>query len=232
MNLNGKQTSGLESSPNRNDELNISKMMWDLDWQEFVPFKLTDDISLHLVSFEEAQIFIEKNFSEIFMLDGKERFGARSGRGDSRLKYYQCLGEFFLFRNNIGEDIGVAIGTPLDWTAYNLRNVSILTSYQNNGLDSFFLNFLCSVLAKHAVKKIIGDIAPSNRHHIHIVNKIGFMVTSMALDDEFGALLHVTKYLDQSDELRFGELFCGSCNSDQEHNKKFEFKNRTKNTTD
>lgn len=205
------------------DQIPLAKKVWGLDWNELLPVSLTSEVSVHYSDYQRAQEFANKHFKSIYLEAGEGRFSDENE--DPRISvfrqnYYEQIGDFFLLQTK-DQPVALAVGTVLDWSSYNFRNMSVIPEYQNHGLYVKFFELLCAALRKHNVKRVEGDVAPSNHHHIHLFNKLGYTATAISLDDRWGARIHITKYLTDEDEARFGTLFCASYKSDAEHDRQF-----------
>ena len=185
----------------------LAEQIWKINWQEYLPFQLSPSVSLESVSSDEGFAFIADYFPLIFEQESDHRFFETEGCKSSKNLYYKTVGDFFIFKDR-DKPVGMAVGSLLDWSSYNFRNIAILPEYQGQKLYYTFFQWISSILAQHGVKRIEGDIAPSNTRHLQVVNSMGYIMTSMTLSERWGALVHVTKYLDKSDEERFQELFC------------------------
>lgn len=201
--------------------VSLTQQIWGLDWKQHLPKPLSESVRVEVRSFAEAAPIISQLFPEVYQIDGKSPFGETKG-GDFKKKYYETAGDFFIFYDSAkGEKIaGMAIGTVLDWSSYNFRNIAVAPDYQQSGLYPSFFEVLCDVLGKHGVSRIEGDVAPSNRHHIHVLNKMGYMVTAMSYSERWGVLLHIAKYLDPAEEERCTKLFSMTANSDLKANQR------------
>jgi hypothetical protein len=209
-----------------------AETIWGLDFSEYFPAQITGTIYAEKVSYEVGSELIAKYFPEIYHLDQKSNFSIDSSQTEgggaslklSKQKYYEMFADYFVFRDKKGVFAGLGVGTLLDWSSYYFRNMVVVPSFRGKGLYENFFELLCSILKKHHVKRIEGDISPTNRHHLHILNKMGYLVSGMNLTDRWGPLVHVTKFLDAKDEENFGKNFSGTYSSDTVQNKKFKIK--------
>ncbi|MDQ3233943.1 MAG: GNAT family N-acetyltransferase [Pseudobdellovibrionaceae bacterium] len=201
----------------------LCQQVWGLDWSREFPIDLGDGVRIEYKTFHEAQPLMKTLLPEVYQLvPGTSRFGEADPH-HFKEKYFSALGDFFAFYE--GEtNIGMAIGTLLDWSSYNFRNIAVAPAYQNQGLYPQFFEVLSRILKAHGVARIEGDVAPTNRHHIHALNKMGYIVTSMTYGERWGVLLHITKYLDEADEERLGQLYSTTYKTDAAANKKFKGK--------
>ncbi|MCG8671273.1 MAG: GNAT family N-acetyltransferase [Pseudomonadales bacterium] len=197
----------------------LVEKIWNLKWSDHFPRSMTEELQITYVDYRQGQSFAQQYFPQIYHLDSSESQFQETDETGMKDAYYEAIGDFFLFRKTDGSPVGMAVGTLLDWSSYNFRNIAILPEYQASGLYWEFVKNLAEILKKHGVQKIEGDISPTNRRHIHIVNKIGFISTSLQLSERWGALLHFVLYLDEALEDKFGRLFSSTYASDSKNKK-------------
>lgn len=186
----------------------FSSTLWGIDWSRYFPTPF-GKVTAELASFAEIAAFSKKHFPEIYHhTPGTQRF-ADTAAAAVRERYYKIAGDFFAFRDG-GVLVGVAVGSPLDWSGYNFRNVSLLPSHHGQGIYQEFFPFLAEILRSHGVERLEGDVAPSNQPHIHALTKMGAVVTGLNLSDRWGAVLHFTKYLLDGPQEVFHDQFCQS----------------------
>lgn len=217
--------SPLKSRPvlNAAESMSLCQQVWGLDWSREFPVALADGIRIEYKTFPEAQPLLKTLLPDVYQLNpGTARFGEADPQ-HFKDKYFAALGDFFAFYEG-DTNVGMAIGTLLDWSSYNFRNIAVAPAWQNKGLYPQFFEVLSRILKAHGVARIEGDVAPTNRHHIHALNKMGYIVTSMAYGERWGVLLHVTKYLNEADEERLGQLYATTHTTDSQANKKFKTK--------
>ncbi len=197
----------------------LVERVWNLRWSDHLPKKVLDDIYIDYVNYDQAQVFVKSHFPEIYHItDYNSQFQEKDDRG-FKDKYYQAEGDFFLFRKEDETPVGMAVGSFLDWSSYNFRNMAILPEYQAIGIYPEFFFTLVDILKKHHVKKIEGDISPTNKRHIHVVNKFGMVVDSLRITETWGALLHFTYFLDEELEDNFAQRYSGTYASDKKNKK-------------
>src|SRR2546421_6643502 len=95
----------------------MSRLIWDIDWAELLPHRVTEDgIELHLSTIEAAMPFISAHYAEIFEQDlEQDRFFIEPFDG-AKMRYYQTT-DVFQIRD--GErTVGLLIGAPSDWSTY------------------------------------------------------------------------------------------------------------------
>jgi hypothetical protein len=197
-------------------ETPMSSRLWQIDWSRHFPFALSDTVDCHYVGFHGAIGFIKANFGTIYHLDDRENRFYNEPLSDAKVRYYEASGDFFIFRDKTtGREVGVALGTPIDWAGYNFRNVAIVPEYQSQGLYQIFFPYLAKILAEHGVERLEGDVAPSNLPHIHALNKMGAVVTGLNMSDRWGGQLHFIKYLSKPAKAVFLNQFCWGIEGDE-----------------
>lgn len=194
----------------------LAEKVWGLDWSQHFPRTLTASISVNRIEAEDAWPLVQKLFPEVYQRDDSAQRFAENGGADAKKRYYEALGDFFVFEDKAqgSRVMGMAIGTLLDWSSYNFRNIAVHPDYQNLGLYPLFFDYLATVMKAHGVRRIEGDVAPSNQHHLHVLNKMGCVVSSLAYSERWGVLLHMTRYLYEEDREQCTRLFSMTASSD------------------
>ncbi len=198
------------------EEESLAQKVWGLDWRQHFPKTLTADITVDRITAQEAWPLILNLFPEVYQRDASEnRFGDEEAP-EAKKRYYEALGDFFVFKDQAKRQqvVGMAIGTLLDWSSYNFRNIAVHPDYQNLGLYPLFFDYLATVMKAHGLRRIEGDVAPSNQHHLHVLNKMGCVVSSLAYSERWGVLLHMTRYLHEEDRERNARMFSMTASSD------------------
>lgn len=198
----------------------MTKAVWGLNWEEQLPLLLDDHIRVRFVSATEGLAHFNKYNEEIYRTTESAGRFKHEASDPARRRYFEALGDFFLVENTAeGEVVGLGVGSFTDWSTYNFRNMGIRPQYRGRGLYFKFFQFLVKTLKAHGVKKIEGDVSPTNRRHIDILTKMGYTITSMGVSERWGCLLKVVYFIDQYDERRFAELFSSTDASDLSLNK-------------
>jgi GNAT superfamily N-acetyltransferase len=197
-------------------EMSLAQKIWGLDWSQHFPRTLTASITVTRVSAQEAWPLVLSLFPEVYQRDDSAQRFEETGGAEAKKRYYEALGDFFVFEDKAQNNrvMGMAIGTLLDWSSYNFRNIAVHPDYQNLGLYPLFFDCLATVMKAHGVRRIEGDVAPSNQHHLHVLNKMGCVVSSLAYSERWGVLLHMTRYLHEEDREQCARLFSMTASSD------------------
>ncbi|HET9237171.1 MAG TPA: GNAT family N-acetyltransferase [Oligoflexus sp.] len=197
-------------------EASPAQKVWGLDWSQHFPKTLTASITVDRITAQEAWPLVDKLFPEVYQRDDTAQRFAENGGADPKKRYYEALGDFFVFEDQAQKNrvMGLAVGTLLDWSSYNFRNIAVHPDYQNLGLYPLFFDYLATVMKAHGVRRIEGDVAPSNQHHLHVLNKMGCVVSSLGYSERWGVLLHMTRYLHEADREQCARLFSMTASSD------------------
>jgi GNAT superfamily N-acetyltransferase len=197
-------------------DLSLAQKIWGLEWNQHFPRILTADVSVDRIPAEEAWSLIHSLFPEVYQRDAQENRFKDDDSAEAKRRYYEALGDFFVFRDQAQKQrvIGMAVGTLLDWSSYNFRNIAIHPDYQNLGLYPLFFDYLASVMKAHGLRRIEGDVSPSNQHHLHVLNRLGCVVNSLGFSERWGVLLHMTRYLYQEDREHCARMFSMTASSD------------------
>jgi len=194
----------------------MSRFLWGIDWSEWLPRGVSDDgIELHLSDIESALPFISAHYGEIFEQDlERGRFFNEPFDG-AKSRYYRMADVFEI--KHAERTIGVFIGTPSDWSTYYLRSMGLLPAYQGQKLPRVILPFLFERLAGAGVRRFEADTSPSNLATVRWLTHLGFNVTGTVLSERWGALLRLTKFVDEVAEDVFLDKFCSGIRYQKRH---------------
>jgi ribosomal protein S18 acetylase RimI-like enzyme len=199
----------------------LSLALLGVKWQEYFPLTVPEtSLKITTCQYAVAEEFLTCNWNRIYRQDSTDRrFLSETAHLSRRRAYYRIAGDFFSFLD--GEKcVGIFIGTPIDWSSYYFRNCSILPEYQGLGLYQTLLKHLLSVLKLCGVDRVEGDVAPTNLGHVHILNRLGFVVSGLNLTDRWGSLLHFTRFMnEESSQIFLGQFCHGPGSSDEKPNK-------------
>jgi GNAT superfamily N-acetyltransferase len=198
------------------DSDSLAQKIWGLDWKQHFPQTLTANITVDRITAAEAWPLVHQLFPDVYQRDATESRFKDDGAAEAKRKYYEELGDFFVFKDQSqgGRVMGLAVGSLLDWSSYNFRNIAVHPDYQNLGLYPLFFDVLAQIMKAHGVRRIEGDVAPSNQHHLHVLNKMGCVVSSLNYSERWGVLLHMTRYLHEEDREQCARLFSMTASSD------------------
>jgi RimJ/RimL family protein N-acetyltransferase len=199
----------LEAEPSRVTERRapLSSTLWGIDWNDWLPWRVTEDgITAHVSSYEESLPFLQKHYGEIFQDDGSSPFRALS-LSEPKERYYRAVGDFFEFRHG-GVAVALLVCNPSDWGSYYIRSCGVIPEYQSRGIMQRFVPRIFEALREHGVERVEADTAPSNLPVLHILSRLRFNVTGTNLTDRWGAQLRLTKFLVDENRTFFLNQFC------------------------
>jgi hypothetical protein len=107
-----------------------------------------------------------------------------------------------------GRTIGLLIGAPSDWSTYYLRSLAFLRAYQGRQLHARIFPWMFAELARAGVRRVEAETSPSNLATVMLLTRMRFNITGNVLTERWGALLRLTRYLDESAEDVFLDKFC------------------------
>jgi GNAT superfamily N-acetyltransferase len=196
--------------------------LWGLDWADWLPRRFTDDgVELHLSDIETALPFITAHYGEIFEQDlERGRFFSEPFDGAKR-RYYQTSDVFEI--RHAERTVGLLIGAPSDWSTYYVRTMGVIPAYQGRQLPRVILPFLFEKLAEAGVRRFEAETSPSNLATVLFLTRMRFNITGNVLTERWGALLRLTKFLDEDAEDVFLDKYCSGIRYQKRH--------RSRNTT-
>ncbi len=183
-----------------------SERLWDLRWEDHLPWQLDGGIRVQAGSLADATPFIRDHYADIFEL------GAQGGRFLSEpmtpaKERFVRESDVFLFRD--GERlIGILMCNPSDWSTYYMRSAAFLPEYQSRGLLGSCVERTFDVLRDAGCARVEVEAAPSNFASIRLLTRLGFNVTSMTNSERFGTIIRFTKFLLEDAETVFLDQFC------------------------
>jgi len=185
----------------------LSERLWNLRWEDLLPLQLTaDGVTAEWSSLDEAQPFIEAHYPTIFEETGTRRFRTRTST-EAKLQYFREFGDFIEFRHE-QRTVGLLIGNPQDWSTYYFRSIALIKEYRGRGILESIVSWMCTQLQAAGVERAEGNTSPVNAVMVHLLNRLGFRVTGNTLDDRWGAMMQLTKFLDEESEAIFFRQFC------------------------
>ena len=173
--------------------------VWDLHF----PLALSPNNVVDIISFETFLEFY-KTHSESLGVTNRKFISEPFADKDF---YYQSRGDFFGFFKD-GELYGVFTGNTIDWSTYYFRSVLIHPDHREHANYQNFLKYLTGILKNLGCNRIEAHIAPFNHPSIHVLNKLGFMITGTLLSDRYGNLIHFSYFLNEHSKNAFINNFC------------------------
>jgi hypothetical protein len=183
----------------------MSKRFWDLDWSRLLPWHF-GDVALECGTFEDVLPFIRDNYARIFGREGAEARFLADPMTVAKRRFGEEM-DIFLFRT-AGRIVGVLMSHPTDWTSYYMRSVAILPEYREQRLLTRFMERSYEPLRTAGVERIEGECSPTNLPMMRMLVGQGFLVTSTANSERWGATVRVTKFLREEAESVFARQFC------------------------
>jgi hypothetical protein len=184
----------------------LSEALWGIRWEELLPQQVTRDVTVVASSYDQALPFIDANYSTIFEDEGENRF-FNSQSPTLRARYYRMAGDFFEFKQE-QRTVGLLIGTAVDWSTYYIRSAAALPEVQGSQMIQRFFTPMFAFLKAAGVERIEAETSPTNMAVIHLLSRMRFNPSGTVLTDRWGALLKLTRYLDEGAERVFINQFC------------------------
>jgi ribosomal protein S18 acetylase RimI-like enzyme len=185
----------------------LTKRVLDIDWLNYFPLLLSSHEEIRESDHKTVLGFMNQNGNNIFNRSTEENGFMLEKHNPAKTNFYDEAGDFFVFLSH-QEIVGTFVGNVSDWSTYYLRSCAIIPEFQGRGYFSKFLQHLISVLKKHGVKRVEGDVSPSNIAEVHLFNKLNFNVTGYRASDRWGSVIHFTKFIDEENEVFFLDRFC------------------------
>ncbi len=196
-----------ESGVRRTTSPNLSRLFWGVDWAESLPLALTrDGIELRASHIHRALPFVGAHYAEIFAQDEERARFFHEPFDEAKIRYYEASDVFELVQH--GATIGVMIGAPTDWSTYYVRTMGVLQPYQGRQLPRLVLPFMFRRLAAAGVRRFEVETSAANLAVVLFLTRMRFNVTGQVLSERWGALLRMTKFLDEGAEDVFLDKFC------------------------
>lgn len=172
-----------------------SERIWGFTWESQLPIAIeAQGVTFDLITFEEFQEFAAANFREAFDHTVDNEF-TRGKNSEARNRYLNECADFFgVF--GAGELLAVALGTPTDWTAYHVRNVTVKPGFHGNEFAVLAMRTIGDILRRFGVLKIEVYIPPTNQKSLNCGLKIGAVPIGYENSDQWGALVKLVIFLD------------------------------------
>jgi ribosomal protein S18 acetylase RimI-like enzyme len=187
-----------------NTHSTLSSRIWGLDWGCHLPWTL-GNVTVTVGHFADALAFVGDHYAEIFG-DGKESGFLSDPFTEAKRRFGDEMDVFSIRAD--GQVVGLLIAHPLDWTTYYMRSVAILPAYRDRKLFNQIVERCFAPLASAGVERIEGETAPTNVVMMRALTGLGFLVTSTANSERWGATVRFTKFLREEAASLFAEKFC------------------------
>lgn len=182
----------------------LSSRIWGLDWGAELPWSL-GDATVAAGSFSDALAFVGEHYESIFG-NGKESGFLSDPFTEAKRRFGDEM-DVLLIRADC-QVVGLLVAHPLDWTTYYMRSVAILPQYRERKLFVQMVERCFAPLAAVGVERIEGETAPTNTGMMRALTGLGFLVTSTANSERWGATVRFTKFLREEAASVFAERFC------------------------
>jgi len=184
----------------------FSQRLWGFDWTAHLPWALEDGVQFEHGCLAEVSQFIQQNYGTIFATDPDDRRFFQERASAAKRRFLEAS-DRFVFREQ-GRVIGVLVGNPVDWSTYYWRTVGFLPAHQGRGLLAAALEKTDEVLRMAGVERVEGDAAPANYRQVRLLLRLGYCITGQNNSERWGAMLRLTRFLQQEAEHVFLEQFC------------------------
>jgi RimJ/RimL family protein N-acetyltransferase len=180
-----------------------SSRIWGLDWSRELPWTI-DGVGIELGSFDDALPFMEEHYASIFGADATERFFVEP-MTEAKRRFCDDM-DVFVFRAE-ARTVGVCTAHPTDWSTYYIRTFALLPELRERGVATGFEARLCEPLRAAGVNRYEAECSVANRPMIRLFTSQGFLITSTATSERWGAVLRFTKHLDDGAASAFRRSF-------------------------
>ncbi|RYZ90115.1 MAG: hypothetical protein EOP04_04900 [Proteobacteria bacterium] len=200
----------------------LSTQIWGINWTKEFPTLLGSGIRIEYKRFAECKADAIKIMAQGYKLNEQPPMFADKTSSTFKDKFYDHMGDFFIFIDPAtNAKIGVAVCVLKDHASIDFRTIVLLDEYQNKGIYPEFMELLATILKRHGVSRIEGDLSPTNGKHHQVLAKMGFCFTGMSSSSGHGLLNHVVRYLDDDDKAVYTDLFSATRASDKSANTQF-----------
>lgn len=182
----------------------LSSRIWGLDWGCHLPWSF-GDVTVTVGSFSDALSFVGDHYSNIFG-SGKDSGFLSDPFSEAKRRFGDEM-DVLLIRAD-RQVVGLLVAHPLDWTTYYMRSVAILPQYRERKLFAQMVERCFQPLAEAGVERVEGETAPTNTVMMRALTGLGFLVTSTANSERWGATVRFTKFLREEAGSIFAERFC------------------------
>ena len=148
---------------------------------------------------------MREHYASIFGGRGSDRFLA-SPMTEAKLRFCR-ESDVFLFRVG-SRTVGLLLANPADWSTYYMRSVAILSDFRERRLLTRFMERSYEPLRKAGVERIEGECSPANTPMMRMLVGQGFLVTSTANSERWGATVRFTKFLSEEAGAVFHRQYC------------------------
>lgn len=183
----------------------LSWCVWRLDWASLWPLQLSGGLRAGPIDADEALAFVAAHYAEVFQADTADRRFLPDPMTDAKRRFFAASDRIAFFDGD--RVVGLLVGNPVDWSTYYWRTVALLPAYQGRGLLAQVLRHTDALMRAHGVVRVEGECAPTNYRQLRLLLRLGYVVTSTVTSERWGALLRLTRFLNEEAEEAFAERF-------------------------
>lgn len=184
----------------------FSRRLWELDWSRHLPWVLDEGVRVEEGSVDEILTFMRCHYGSIFAVDPEDQRFLPDAFTEAKRRFLSAS-DRLAFRDG-DQIVGVLVGNPIDWSTYYWRTVAFLPEHQGRGLLAAALERTDRVLRSVGVERIEGDAAPTNYRQIRLLLRLGYCVTGSSNSERWGAMLRLTRFLNEEGERVFTTRYC------------------------
>ncbi|MFW6086439.1 MAG: GNAT family N-acetyltransferase, partial [Myxococcota bacterium] len=85
---------------------------------------------------------------------------------------------------------------------------AVLPDYWDRRAASDWIERTSDVLAHRGIHRLETETAPANHRVVHLLNRLGFVITATTQSERWGVLLRFTRFLDQEPAQLFADRYC------------------------
>lgn len=115
--------------------------------------------------------------------------------------------DIVFFEKSNDQPIGWIMGEQHDYETFYLRNSGFIPKFRRRKLYSLVHSALVDYLRKLGFERIVSDHLPNNKPMLILKLNEGYIINNMTLDDRFGPMVRVVKYLFEDREQFFEDRF-------------------------
>ncbi len=182
-------------------------MSFDVIRQKYFPFTPIDGITIRNVDSATVYKITDKIANKVSSSSSDLGLMAYMPTPQLLRDSFQSHAEQFVIYDAANEPIGWSIGEQKESDTFIMQWTGILPEYQNRGIYSAFLRQLLVYLKAIGYARVTSNHFVNNRAVLVAKLKSGFIATGMSLDERWGAVLWLTKYLNEHVEDSFRRAF-------------------------
>lgn len=187
------------------NEQSQSWTLWRLDWASLCPVALGGGVTAAPIGVEDALAFMAAHYAEAFRADAADRRFLPDPMTPAKRRFL-AQSDRIAFRDG-DRVVGLLVGNPVDWSTYYWRTAAFLPEYQGRGLLAALLAHTDRLMAAHGVVRVEGECAPTNYRQLRLLLRLGYVVTSTVTSERWGAMLRLTRFLDEQAEEAFVDRY-------------------------